>query len=312
MKVLLVGAGAVGVTYGFHLARGGADVTYLVKPKHADGLRSGLDFHRLNRRRPVERFTEFELLTDASDAVGGGWDQVWLCVSSTALHAGDWLPRLLAGIGEATLVTLQPGLEDRAQLEALYPAERIVSGMISLIAYQTPLPGGSLTPGIACWFPPLGPSPFSGDRVAVERIVSTLRRGGCPAKRARDVAAQLAFGSALMMPVIAGLEAAGWSFASLPRHEVWRGCRRAAHQTSVVARPGFRRWLVGLVMAGPLLRGGLWLAPRVIPLDLQTYLQYHFTKVGDQTRAALRLYATRAEERGLPHDAVDDLCERLG
>lgn len=311
MKVLLVGAGAVGVAYGFYLAGGGAEVTYLVKPKHAAGLATGVDFHRLNGRRRPARFSEFDLVTDVDEAIGPAWDQVWLCVSSTALHAGDWLPRLLGGIGDATLVTLQPGLEDRAHLETLYPAERIVSGMISLVAYQAPLPGEARSPGIACWFPPLGSSPFSGDPRAVERILTTLRRSGCPAKRGRDVAAQLAFGSSLMMPIIAGLEVAGWSLSALPRHEVWPLCREAARQTSAVARPGFRRWLVALVMAGPILRGGLWLGRRGIPLDLQTYLEYHFTKVGDQTRAALRLYATRATERGLPRDAVEALCERL-
>ena len=37
------------------------------------------------------------------------------------------------------------------------------------------------------------------------------------------------------------------------------------------------------------------LAKVVIPLDIETYLQYHFTKVGDQTRMFLDNYAALAE-----------------
>lgn len=309
MKVLIVGAGAVGTTYGFHLAQGGADVTFMVREKYAEALRrDGLRVVRLNRGRTPELFTGFEVVTDGA----GDWDQVWLTVSSTALRAGDWLDRLLPTVGDATLVTLQPGLEDRAWIEARYPAERIVSGMISLIAYQTPLPGEDLEPGVAWWFPPLSPSPFSGSRDAVDHIVRTLRAGGCPAKRSQDVAAQVAFGSAMMMPIIAGLEVADWSLRGLPRHAVWSVCRQAGREASDIARPGFRRWLVAGVMSGWVLRPGLWFARRVVPLDLETYLKYHFTKVGEQTREALRLYVTRGAERGMRHGAVRALHEHLG
>ncbi len=310
MRVLLVGAGAVGTTYGFHLARGGAQVSFLVKPRHAEPLGAGVVVHRLNQRGAPERFDDFEVLTDVDEAARRPWDQVWLCVSSTALRTGDWLDRLLAGI-DAALVTLQPGLEDRAHLEARYPAERIVSGMISLVAYQTPLPGGSRRAGVAWWFPPLAPSPFSGDQTVVAAIVGALRAGGCPAKPARDVAAQVAFGAALMMPIIAGLEVAGWSFAELPRSAAWGICRQAARETTAVARPGLRRGLVRLLTASATLRAGLWITARVMPLDLEAYLKYHFVKVGDQTRAALHLYARRARESGLPCEGLESLVDHL-
>ena len=34
LRVLLVGAGAVGQVYGYHLQKGGAQVAFFVRPKH--------------------------------------------------------------------------------------------------------------------------------------------------------------------------------------------------------------------------------------------------------------------------------------
>jgi len=39
MKVLIVGAGAVGQIYGHYYAEGGSEVTYLVKPRHVEELK---------------------------------------------------------------------------------------------------------------------------------------------------------------------------------------------------------------------------------------------------------------------------------
>ena len=36
MKALVVGAGPVGRVLGYHLAKGGSDVSFLVKPGHVD------------------------------------------------------------------------------------------------------------------------------------------------------------------------------------------------------------------------------------------------------------------------------------
>ena len=49
VEYLVIGAGAVGIAYGWYLARGGDDVAYLVKPKHAADLRSRIaDVHEKN------------------------------------------------------------------------------------------------------------------------------------------------------------------------------------------------------------------------------------------------------------------------
>jgi len=51
-------------------------------------------------------------------------------------------------------------------------------------------------------------------------------------------------------------------------------------------------------------RLALAVAPRLMPLDLETYLRVHFTKVGDQTRDFLRTYTSLGEAAGLPTGAL--------
>src|SRR4051812_41531139 len=142
MKALVVGAGAVGQAYAYHLARGGAEVSFLVKPAHAAELAGPLTLYPLNRprrqrTRPVS-FHRFQVLTGFDAVAAQPWDQVYLTISSTALRAGDWFSRLAPALGQAPLVLLRPGPDDRRFVTERMPEEQIVQGVITLISYRAP------------------------------------------------------------------------------------------------------------------------------------------------------------------------------
>jgi ketopantoate reductase len=311
VRVLVVGAGAVGQVYGYHLARGGAEVAFLIKPAHAAELAAPLTLYPLNRPRrrraePVS-FAGFGVLTDPAAVARERWDQVYLTVSSPALRAGDWFDRLAPALGAATLVLLQPGPDDRRFVAQRLPAEQIVQGVITLVGYRAPLPGETRfpRPGVAYWFPPLSPSLMSGARR--EPVLAALRAGGLPARRYRDIAAVAAFPTALLMPLLAALEQAGWSFRALREPARLALATRAAGEAlAVMAHQGGRRvpWPLRLLNRPLVVRLALALAPRVMPLDTEAYLRVHFTKVGDQTRDFLRTYLTVGRGAGLPTDGL--------
>jgi ketopantoate reductase len=315
-RVLVVGAGAVGQVYGYHLARAGAEVSFLVKPAHAAELDGGMTLYPLNRPRrqralPVQ-FRGYRLLTDVGAAAAEPWDQVYLTISSTALRAGDWFARLAAGLGGATLVLLQPGPDDRRFVEERVPAEQIVQGVITVISYRAPLPGETRFPGpgMAYWFPPLAASPVDGARR--DSVVSALRAGGLPARRHRGIARSSAFPTALFMPLLAVLERAGWSFGVVREPaRLALASRAGAEALQVMAHHrGQRVPLLLRLINNPLaVRLVLALAPRVMPLDLETYLHVHFTKVGDQTRDFLRTYLTLGRGAGLPTEGLAQLAD---
>ncbi|MBC7396432.1 MAG: ketopantoate reductase, partial [Bdellovibrionales bacterium] len=165
MNILLVGAGSVGKVYGRHLAMGGAKVSFLVKEKYAEAARAGFTFYVLNertKRDQAQAWRHFSVLTQISEVKNKKWDYILLCMASTGLK-GPWLDKLIAVSGDATYVSLQPGLNDQDYLLTKLPANRLIAGTIPIISYETPLPGEQrAVPGTAYWIPPGGTAAFSG------------------------------------------------------------------------------------------------------------------------------------------------------
>ncbi len=314
MKVLVVGAGAVGQVYAAHLKRSGAHVALYVRPSRAEDVRRGVTLYRMRafRRHMVETFVPDQVVTSADEVAAEGWDQVWLCVPTTAIFGG-FADDLLRAASDATIVSISPGVELRERLCTLVPASRVVSGLVGLIAYQGPLPGEPLDPGIAYMFPPFAKSRFSGHPDRVDPVVAALRRGGCPAKVHADARSALAFSSSALVPVVVALEGAGWSFDEL-RHGPWlslaaRASREAMQITERrLAAPPPRS---AVLVRPAVVRLALLLAPVFLPFDLEKYLRFHFTKVGDQSRMLMRDYTGEAEREGLGGEALRELEERV-
>lgn len=313
MRVLIVGAGAVGQVYGRHLQRAGVEVAFFVKEKHAAEARSGFTMYPLDQGTEPVRFEGFDVLTSVAEVAARSWDQVWLAVSSPALR-GAWLPGILGAIEGATLVMLQGGLDDRALVLERWSPERLVTGLIAFIAWNAPLPGDDRmpVPGVAYWLPPLTSSPFSG--VDADVAVSRLRAGGLPAKVVEAVQRRSPFPSAALTSHVAALETAGWSFDEVRRSDHLALASAAAHQAMWISarQLGSRPPLAFRLGVRPVAaRALLGWGPRLVPFDLEVYLREHFTKVGDQTRQHLRTWTELGKAQGQEVGALVELVRRL-
>ena len=309
-RFLLVGAGAVGQVYGAHLAAAGHRVGYLVKPAHARATRAG--FRMLPTRGEPWSFTPEIVLEDPVEATRERWDQVWLCVSSPALR-GPWLPQLISAAGSAVFATLQPPLPGAEDALAALPPERLIHGIIALVAWSAPLPGQTGEHGLGYWFPPLVRTQLSGPAEPVALAVEALRSGGCPCDASDDVSGEASVGGALLLSTMAALEASGWSFQRWrkdPAGALGIGAAREALALAA-ATQGLRTWPLRLILRRPLLRLLSRLAPVVAPMPLETYLRVHFTKVGDQTREVLAGWVRQGEAAGLSVEATRALLARL-
>ena len=322
MSVLIIGGGAVGQVYGHHLARAGAQVDVYVKPKYAEEAARGFVLYPLGRKgqrrggadaQGRARFVPAHVHTRFEDVSQQAYDQVWLCVPADAVT--DAFAREVAqNTGNATLVLLTPGLEDRARFALCGAEPRLVQGAISLISYQSPLANESRPePGVAYWFPPMSPSPFDGPSALAKPIVEMLRKGGCPAALRPGTARFAASASAIMMPHLVALEGANWSLRGLRKSgELALATQASREALDIVAKkhgvaPPFARRLVRPFAMRLLLS----LAPRLVPFDLETYLRYHFTKVGPQTRLMIRAYIERGLADHLPVAALTKLQQTL-
>ena len=113
------------------------------------------------------------------------------------------------------------------------------------------------------------------------------------------------------MPLVAGLELAGWSFHTLNASGGLTRVAGAAREATQLAAPGHRRWLVNLVTLPFILRLIIAIARSAAPFDLEAMLAFHFTKVGDQTREMLARYLELASETDQPAEHIRSIKDAL-
>jgi 2-dehydropantoate 2-reductase len=309
MRILIVGAGSVGQVYGYYLQRGGCDVHVYVRDRYAAEAAAGFVLYPPGARTPV-RFTPAGVHTGLETVRAGAWDQVWLCVPSDALR-GPSIPDVVGAAGGATVISLLPGLRDRDALLGFVPAERLGIGLITFSSWHAPLAGEALPePGMAWWNPPMTPNLFEGP--GAEAVVTALRRGGAPAAVGSATRAA-ALGSSLLVPIVAAMEVAGWSFAGL-RGDRPAALAAAASQEALTisaAHGGFGTGPHRLAANLTAIRLLTWLAPLLTPMDFEVFLRVHFSKVGVQTMLALDTWITEGERRRLPVSGLQALRAAL-
>lgn len=145
MRVLVVGAGAVGGYFGGSLAREGVDVEFLARPQQAQELsRRGMVTVSSTGHRMTDRVE-----TVTADRLGPGWDLILLAVKARALNnalddieaavsdATAILP-FLNGVGHIETIANQFGIRHVLGGVATIASELNSSGEITLLA-----PGGS-------------------------------------------------------------------------------------------------------------------------------------------------------------------------
>lgn len=148
MRVLVVGAGAVGGYFGALLADTGADVSFLVRPQRRDALVQ----HGLRLQRAAEPARSLAVRAVTKGELSGSWDLVLLAVKGTALEgavadiapavrAGTLVLPLLNGVGHVT--RLREGFGNRVLGGvAVVATSQDEDGTIRQL-----VPGGSITFG---------------------------------------------------------------------------------------------------------------------------------------------------------------------
>ncbi len=142
-RIVIVGAGAMGVATGYHLSLAGAEITYLVRPASLSKLPSTLTLYSYDDGEN-HRFGGYQVISDAAKMADINPDFVLLTLDGASL-SNDEGKALLAQIGaaihntDATLImgAVGIGLRELTVEATGLPDDRVISGMIALVAYKT-------------------------------------------------------------------------------------------------------------------------------------------------------------------------------
>jgi hypothetical protein len=291
MKVLVVGAGAVGQVYGYYFHLGGCEVTFLVREKYQEEVAQGMTFFHLNKGKNPDPifFKKYSVISNMPDIQKTNWDLVLITLPSDALYT-PWLGEFASQVNRtASIISLQPGTYDRGEICKYFSSEKVISGMITLIAFSTPLDNeGPQTKGMAYWFPPVMKAFFDGEKIQLDKIVTTLKKGGFPATKKSFLKnpSEMIFASTFLTLFIRILEINDWKLNSFNRPEVSTSLKVSTQEAFKVISNKFSvkiPWIPSLLspfLFSLVIRLSLWL----MPFDLETYLKIHFTKVGVQMK----------------------------
>jgi hypothetical protein len=314
MKILIVGAGAVGLVYGHHFTNAGHQVTFLVKEKYQQTLaadkQKGVVLYHLNKDKHLqlpERFTHFTTITEWDEA--DGFDLIALSISSDALRQ---LPlsiindKIESSMNAASLLMLHPSEEDLAYLTNVIAKKHILQGMITLISYQTDYINEGINPaGTAYYLPPL-PMPISTsqsprqqqqDSLKLKEVVTLFNQSGIKAKAVISTLDESQLISAFLITFLCVLEAAEWQFERLKNSkrllQQLSAAQAALLPQKMIAKGvlvPFKKRLLTALLKPLFYKILITISPRVMPLPLEAYLKKHFLKVRPQTLMYLQEY----------------------
>lgn len=318
-EILIIGAGSVGLVYGYCLAKAGFSVTFFVREKYQSELEAGTFLYNLRKDKKLKspiHFKEFSTIISFDELNSKNWSQIYFCISSTALHAFDFTAFNANIKGEPSIIKLQPGIEDLELLQNNYPKERIIEGMISLISYPCPLPTEKVNqPGTAFWFPPLSPIPFSGEKKRKDEIIRTFKAAGVSASSSKDVFIDSLFPSGFLAGLVSSLELADWKFSELKNSKkLLHGFKELNNEIFEVLEQQYslkRPLLIQLINRIWIIRLLISIAPKLVPFDLESYLKVHFSKVKDQSLFHLNNYKDAGNKGGVSVNKLAEIINLL-
>ena len=283
MRVLVVGAGALGGYFGGRLAKAGRDVAFLVRPRRAEQLaRHGLRIESMHGN------AELRPRAVLAGAVGGPYDLVLLAVKAYGLDAA--MDDLAPAVGPATcILPVLNGMRHLDRLAERFGRERVLGGTAAISAtlgsegqvVQQAVPNHDLAFGEV--------ADAAGGITERVRAVAALCEGANFSARASDAIAQEMWEKWVGLATVAGVT-----------------CLMRASIGDILASPGGRDAVQSLFSECREVAAAAGHAPR------QAYIDFAMRFL-EQAGSALVASMLRDIERGGPTEGehiLGDMAER--
>ncbi len=328
-SVLIVGAGALGLTTGYHLALAGADITFLVRPGRVPDLQAPTTLYCYDDGQ-LKTFADYRTVDTVAAATDRPHDFV-LITPDGATCRGAEMTTLLTTLGDAIRPTdavamvCGIGVHDHILQTMKLPASRLLQGTMSLLSYQT----DRVTLPV---HPPVDPAQVaqaaiayrhmgrkSGFMVADEpegparAFAALYDRNGVSTCKVMNATTYTMF-TAAIFPVYAVFDLAGWPDAETlaQDRELMALGARAMAETLRLPRHGWRGKLASLLINRfTLARMNLGMEQSARPADFSAFNRFHHGgKVRAQDIDVMRQSAASGGEQGMAMPALNALIKR--
>jgi ketopantoate reductase len=128
MKTLIVGAGVIGVIYGWALSEAGVDVTHLVRRGRRDALAGGIKLDLLDERKGHRKYNVASYPLKCVEEITPSDGYTLVIVPTNAHQVEDALKTLAPATGQATFLIFSSNWEGVDFIDRLLPRERYLLG----------------------------------------------------------------------------------------------------------------------------------------------------------------------------------------
>lgn len=133
MRILVVGAGAIGGYYGGRMLDAGRDITFLVRPRRAELLAAS----GLNIKSPAGDVSIPAPPTVTADKIAGPYDMVLLSCKAYDLNSA--MADIVPAVGPGTaIVPMLNGMRHLDMLDARFGAEQVLGGQCAIASTLAP------------------------------------------------------------------------------------------------------------------------------------------------------------------------------
>ncbi|MBX3186195.1 MAG: hypothetical protein KF819_04235 [Labilithrix sp.] len=306
MHVAVYGAGALGAVFGVRLAkRAAVTVTFIVRARRVDEAHAVV-IERVkkvrDRRESIERpARSAEIPPDA--------DVILLAVGTEDLEA--IAPNL--STSRAPIVVLTPMMpRDYARMREAF-GDRVLAGMPAVVAYAR-------DDRVVRWWPAPAPTRIDEPRAGshgeiVRALAARLNEAGLPTRLELGVHEKNPATTVCFIPLGMAVAVAGGLEELARDAELLALALRASREGAAIAeRIGRAEPLAALapLVAQPLAMRAAASAVKRLSPEALFYVDEHFgRKLRVQHRQMAEAMADLARDRGLPHDALEELARRL-
>ena len=330
-RVLIVGAGSMGLILGYNLSLAKADVTFLVRPNHVERL-SRTQVLYCYDDNSLKQFDDYRVITDHADIARSKFDYIVITIDGASMQneAGIELTKRIGEGARGTDTKVILGsvfFDSRRWFQDIsgLPEEQFANAFWSVHAYSpsaVTLPLHSPTSPDLVARADLAYADRMGNGMTVLDSAPTIARdfadiynasgvSRCGVMPAEDFAPQ----ANAMFAIFAGCDLLDWpAFSAIdPSNEIWRLSVAAMKeiQTLSISGEAGRRAAEATTEDGLVAQLAGW-EQQMLPLDLQQFNRFHHGgKVNAQDNAVLAACLAAGLGEGKEMTALRELL-RLG